>query len=331
MNQLGIDISNKVFDVSMQSSAKAHRRQFPNTAAGHRQFIKWSLKNSDSARVCMEATGIYHLQLALALHRQAGIEVMVVNPRAARRYAQAHMVRAKTDAVDADGMLQYLQGMPFRPWCAPRDQVLQLQSLAHRLGQLGKEHTRECCRLHAAQRAGAHARLAQQDIKTHLRQLKKHIERVQRHAIELIGQDRQFADDLRIIDSIPGFAQLSAMKVIAELAPLAKDMGPAQWVAQAGLDPRPQESGSSLHPPRRISKQGNARLRAALYMPALSAIRHDANVKAFYNALLARGKAKMQAIIAVMRKLLHAIWGMLHHRQEWNGSKFYRLETANMA
>ena len=331
MNQIGIDISSKVFDASMQSAIHVRRRQFPNTASGHRQFIQWALTGSGSARVCLEATGIYHLQLALALHRQATIEVMVVNPRAARRFAQAHMVRAKTDAIDADGMLQYLRRMPFRPWSAPRDQVLQLQSLAHRLAQLTKEQTRERCRLHAAQRAGAHTRLAQQDIKAHLKQLQKRIDTVQRHAIELIQHDPLLTDELRIIDSIPGFAELSAMKVIAELAPLARDLTPAQWVAQAGLDPRPHESGSSLHPPRRISKQGNARLRAALFMPALSAIRHDPNVKAFYNALLARGKAKMQAITAVMRKLLHAIWGMLQHRQEWDGSKFFKLEPVKLA
>jgi len=331
MNQVGIDISDKVFDVSMQASLNVRRRRFINSTSGHLQFIKWVLKNSDSTRVCLEATGVYHLQLALALNRQAAIELMVVNPRAARRFAQAQMVRAKTDPIDADGMLQYLQRMPFRLWTAPRDQVLQLQSLAHRRAQLTKEQTRERCRLHACQRAGAHTCLAQQDIKAHLKQLQRRIDSVQHHAIELIQRDLQLADDLRIIDSIPGFAELSSIIIIAELAPLPRDLKAAQWVAQAGLDPRPYESGSSIHPPRRISKQGNARLRTALFLPALSAIRHEPNVKAFYESLLGRGKAKMQAITAVMRKLLHAIWGMLHHREEWDGSKFFRLEPENMA
>ena len=121
------------------------------------------------------------------------------------------------------------------------------------------------------------------------------------------------------------------MKIIAEVEPLANDLRPAQWVAQAGLDPRPYESGSSVRSPRRISKQGNARLRTALFLPALSAAQHDPHVKAFYDSLLGRSKAKMQAITAVMRKLLHAIWGMLHHRQEWDGSKFFKLESLNIA
>ena len=104
-----------------------------------------------------------------------------------------------------------------------------------------------------------------------------------------------------------------------------------QWVAHAGLDPRPCESGTSIRSPRRISKQGNVRLRRALFMPALVAIQRNANVSAYYENLLKRGKAKLQAITAVMRKLMHALWGMLHHRQMWNGEAFYRLNLPIMA
>ena len=102
-------------------------------------------------------------------------------------------------------------------------------------------------------------------------------------------------------------------------------------MAQAGLDPRPYESGISQRPPRRISKQGNTRIRQALFMPALVAIQRDVHVAAYYAKLLAVGKPKMVAITAVMRKLLHALWGMLHHRQEWDGEKFYRLNQPNTA
>src|ERR1700674_1860805 len=105
----------------------------------------------------------------------------------------------------------------------------------------------------------------------------------------------------------------------------ARHSDAAQWVAHAGLDPRPYESGISIHRPRRITKVGNRHLRAALYMPALVAIQHDPNVKAFYNKLIAAGKKPMQAVVAVMRKLLHAIWGMLKHDQDFDGNKFFNL------
>lgn len=331
MNQVGIDISNAVFDVTMQHGSNVIRKQFSNTKTGHRQFIRWALYQANSARVCLEATGIYHLQLALALDRHPDTEVMIVNPYAARRFAQAQMVRAKTDAIDADGLLQYLQRMPFQSWSAPREELLQLQSLTRRVAQLDKEVIRERSRLHAARRAGAHTRLVQQDIQAHIAQLQRRLVRIRSQAYQVINNDPQLADDARIVESAPGFAELSATKLLAELSSLPDDMTPAQWVAHAGLDPRPCESGSSQRSPRRISKQGNVRIRRALFMPALVAIQRDANVSAFYEKLLANGKAKLQAITAVMRKLLHALWGMLHHRKEWNGELFYRLNQPKMA
>ena len=331
MNQIGIDVSNNVFDAAMYFDGKIARRQFTNTPPGHRQFMVWALRRVHLARVCLEATGIYHLQLALAIHRHPNIELMVVNPCAARRFAEAQMVRAKTDAIDADGLLQYVQRMSFHAWQAPREQVLQLQSLAHRMVQLDKELARERSRLHAACRAGAHTQFVQQDIQSHMKQIKQRLGSTKAKAMDVILNDSLLADDVRIVDTAPGFATLSATKILAELSALPGNMRPTQWVAHAGLDPKACESGTSLHRPRRISKQGNSRIRSALFMPALVAIQHDANVSAYYEKLLRRGKPKMVAITAVMRKLLHALWGMLYHREEWDGDKFYRINQTKSA
>ena len=82
---------------------------------------------------------------------------------------------------------------------------------------------------------------------------------------------------------VQGIALASALRLLAEVLVLSDELAPEQWVAQAGLDPRPRESGTSVHRPRFISKAGNKDLRAALYMPALVAIQHQPNVKAFYD------------------------------------------------
>ena len=328
MNQVGIDISNEVFDATMQHASGVVRQQFTNTKTGHRKFIRWAMYQASSARICLEATGIYHLQLALALDRCTDIELMVVNPCAARRFAQANMVRAKTDAIDADGLLLFLQRMPFKAWQAPREAVLQLQALAHRMGQLDQEITRERSRLHAVCRAGPHTRPVQQDIRQHIKQLQRRQQTMQARAWAVIKEDPCLHARAQRITSVPGFAQLSAIRLLAELAVLPADMSPQQWVAHAGLDPRPLESGSSQRPPRRISKQGNARIRSALYMPALVATQHEPHVAAYYQHLQARGKPKMVALTAVMRRLLHALWGMQRHSQPWEGERFYRLSAA---
>lgn len=325
MNTVGIDVSSSVFDACLRDAKCLHTKQFPNTPAGHRRALTWMTRGGATAQVCLEATGIYHLQLALRLQAHPKVEIMVANPRATRRFAEAHMIRAKTDPIDAAGLLSYLEHMPFKSWSVPSETGLQLQVLTRRLAQLTQERTRERNRHHAFHRAGPHGVAVCRDIKQHLRQLEKRIDNITGQAADLIKNDPEFADDLRVITSAPGFAARSSTKLLAELAGLPNDMLAKQWVAQAGLDPRVYESGSSVCPPRRISKQGNPRMREALFMPALAAIRSDTNVKAFYESLLLRGKRKMQAIVAVMRKLLHALWGMLHHRQTWDGNKFYLI------
>jgi transposase len=323
-NLIGIDVSDATFDAKRRCGDVVSHRRFDNTAAGRRQAIRWMRHGADEARVCLEATGIYHLQLSLALAEAAGIELMVLNPRASRRFAEAQLTRAKTDKVDADGLLEYLKRMPFRPWTAPDEEILELQSIAHRLAQLGKEKRREQSRLHAACRAGEHTRIAQRDIGDHLRQLESRVKAMEGEAIALMTRHESLAEDLRLVDTAPGFAELSSMKLLAEIKVLPANLRAAQWVAQAGLDPQPKESGNKKGP-RQISKQGNSRISSALFYPAMTAKKHDPNVKACYESLIARGKEPMQAIVAVMRKLLHAIWGMLHHRQPWDGNKFYRL------
>lgn len=325
VSEVGIDVSEATFDAKKCCGEQRSHRRFDNTPGGHRQALRWILRGAQGARVCLEATGIYHLQLALLLAGTAGIEVMVLNPKASRRFAEAQLIRAKTDKVDADGLLEYLRRMPFRPWTPPDDEILELQSLARRRAQLKKDIGRERSRLHAAGRAGEHTHLAQQDMQHHLRDLQQRAADIEHQALALMQRHASLREDLRLVDTVPGFAATSTMKLLAELKPLPDTLLAPQWVAYAGLDPQPKDSGNKTGP-RQISKQGNSRVSEALFYPALTASRLDPNVNAFYQSLIARGKTPLQALVAVMRKLLHAIWGMLHHRQPWDGNKFYRLD-----
>ena len=126
-------------------------------------------------------------------------------------------------------------------------------------------------------------------------------------------------------------ARRSAILLLTELAVLDPTMTVKQIVGHAGLDPREYESGSSVQKPARISKVGNARLRAILYMNALTAIRHDRGARLFFAQLVARGKKKMQAIVAVMRKLLHGIWIVLQRRVTFDSSVLFAASLASVA
>ncbi len=326
VSQVGVDVDSEELVCAMKRAGqRTPTTTFANTAAGHKKFIRWATKGARPARVCLEATGIYSLEFALALHHAKNVEVMVVNPRAIKDFVRACMQRAKTDAVDAGGILDYLERMPFTAWQPPAPEILELQAINRRIVQLHTELTREKNRRHAAEFGGTSADAIAHDIEINIRHLERRIERMQDSGLQLVRGVPALATKLAHLVSAKGIAEASAMRILAEVLVLPDDLAAPQWVAHAGLDPRPYESGTSVHRPRRISKVGNRHLRAALYMPALVAIQHDPNVKAFYNKLVTAGKKPMQAVVAVMRKLLHAIWGMLKHDQDFDGNKFFRL------
>lgn len=298
---------------------------FTNDAVGHQKLIRWATRRGKQARICMEATGVYSLPLALALNNAPNIEVMVVNPKAIKNFATASMQRGKTDSMDAATIRSFLERMPFQPWHAPSNEILEIQHICRRVVQLNNEVNRERNRHLAAKRLGANGKIVAADTALNMRHLKRRITQLEKTALNLINRVPELAEALTTITSTTGIARKTGPRILAELFVLPNDMLAPQWVAHAGLDPKPHDSGTSTHKPRRISKAGNRYLRDALYFPALVASRRDPNVKAYYDKLIERGKKPLQALVAVMRKLLLAIWGMLKNNQAWDGNKFYKL------
>ncbi len=300
----------------------------PNTPAGHRQLLKLLTRRGAQVRVCLEATVVYSLRLALALQRAERVEVMVINPRASKDFQRARLTRAKTDRVDALGLLEFLARMDFVPWTPPADAVLALQQLGRRLVQLREEATREQARLHAiASTPDRDGRIAA-DLAANIRHLQKRIKALQQSAAELAAREPALAVQVARLCSVPGIGQVSALRLRGELLVLPAGLKAKQWVAHAGLDPRPRQSGAS-DAPRHISRTGNRHLRCALFMPALVAIQRSPQIRAAYEEMLARGKKKKLAIIALMRRLRHALWGMLQHQQDFNPQLFHDLPLTN--
>jgi transposase len=321
--KVGIDVSAKTLTVVRRREGEEKEQEFANDSAGQRELLKWIGK---AARVCVEATGVYHLQLALML-RRAGVEVMVVNPRVAKDFARALTNRSKTDRVDAWTLLEYVERMEFIAWQAPSEAVLELRELGRRLGELVQTGVDEKNRLHAKSASGI-SKTVVADVKAHVAQLEKRIKSIETAAVEVIESDADLREQFEILKGIRGVGRRSAIELLTELAVLDPTMNVKQLVAYAGLDPRRYESGTSVEKPARISKMGNARLRAILYMNALSAVRHDRGARLFFARLVARGKKKMQALVAVMRKLLHGIWIVLQRRVAYQSSVLFAASLA---
>jgi transposase len=321
----GIEVSAQTLLVALGSEeCSACPREFPNTPEGHQAVLRWLDRSGRRVRVCMESTGLYGLDLALCL-RQAGVALMVANPRAARHFAQAMMQRSKTDRLDAEVLRQFAARMPFVAWRPPSSAALQLVAVARRLEALTEMLAAEKNRLHAASLSEALPAIIRRDVLRSIQTQQRAIERLTRAAQEFVLSDPELARRYGLLLSVPGIGATSALHILAELALLPADTDVRQWVAYAGLDPRQHASGSSVEKKPRISKAGNRHLRRALYMPALVAIVHEPHLRGFYEHLLARGKTKMQALVAVMRKLLHAIFGMFKHDQTFDGAKVYAL------
>ena len=323
----GVDVSANTLSARRwrehEEKEKEQAREFTNDVAGHRELLKWIGKG---ARVCMEATGVYHLQLALMLVA-AGVEVMVINPRVAKDFGRALANRSKTDRVDAWTLLEYVRRMEFVAWKAPRAAVLELRELGRRLSELVHVGVEEKNRFHA-KKVAALSKTVVNDVKEHVAQIEKRVKQIEKAATEIIRDDAGLREQFAILTKAPGVARRSAILLLTELSVLDPTMTVKQIVGHAGLDPREYESGTSVQKLPRISKVGNARLRAILYMNALTAIRYDRGARLFFAQLVARGKKKKQAIVAVMRKLLHGIWIVLQRRMAFNSSVLFAASLA---
>ena len=316
---VGIDVAATTLAVCRRRAGGTPRRKnFANTSTGHRKLLSWL--DRGPVRVCMEATGPYGLDLAATLHAAPDIAVMVANPRAVRDFARALMSRNKTDRVDADTLSQHAERMPFKPWTPPPQALLELRHIARHITVLTNTKAAEKNRLHAARATRTTPACVIAALDDHIAALERRITVLEIEAAHRLAE----IDGVEHVLTIPGIAQKSAIQLVAELAVLPTDMTKRQWVAHAGLDPRLVESGSSINRPTRISRNGNRRLRKALYMPALAAAHRHPAFATFYQRLIAAGLTKLQALVAVMRKLLHALYAVLKYKQPFDPDKLFK-------
>jgi len=276
----------------------------------------------------MEATGVYGLDVALWLSAHAGIELMVANPRAVRHFAKATMQRSKNDQLDAVMLREFAMRMEFTAWTRPDPSTLALWAIARRLESLTKQCTAEKNRQHAAGISQAMPACVRASVARTLRGLQREIQKLRETARQCIAGDARLQRRYQLLRTMPGIGPISAIQILAELALLPTDRDVRQWVAYAGLDPREYSSGSSVKQYTRISKVGNRHLRGALFMPALVVSQCDPHLRGFYEHLLAAGKKKLQALTAVARKMLHAIFGMFRSDKTYDGNYVYPLPVS---
>jgi transposase len=299
---VGIDVSKRMLDIFDDGIGTVERIATPPQPITE-QVARWRCGN---VFVVFEATGVYDRELAEALH-QAGIRFARINPARARDFARAGGQLAKTDAIDARMLAAFARQMVPAADPPPEPARNTLALLAKRRDQLVQMRAQEKNR-----RSEARDRAMKESIARVLSYLDGEVEAIEAEIKALIKSEPEISEQARLIRSAPGIGPVACMQLIAQMPELGQ-VGPKQVAALAGLAPLNVDSGS--YRGKRAIGGGRKRVRDALYMAALNAVRRDGSFKNFYQRLRAAGKPAKLALIAVARKLLTILNAMLRDRK----------------
>lgn len=309
---VGIDVSKKKLDIALLVNGKIKAKVLENSAEGHKGLLAWLGKSSvplSAMHVCMEATGVYSEPVALALH-QAGLIVSVVNPACIKGFGASENIRNKNDAIDAALIARYCAAMQPAAWQPPPLEQRQLRAWTLRVQALKDIRQQEENRLEA------HAVTGMEEVAAHVRQhvdwLSAEIAKLESDINDHIDRHPGLKHDATLLVSIPGVGMATAARILGQLGDIRRFCNAKAFAAFLGVTPRQRSSGTSVKGRTMISRTGNTSLRAALYMPSLVARRHNPILHRFAERLAATGMAKKAVIGAVMHKLAHLVYGVIH-------------------
>ena len=314
---VGIDVGKDELVVAVD---QGRPRVFRTSTAEIRRLGLWILKQAGERQVHigMEATGVYSRSVAavLSLHQQ--FTVSVINPAQIKAFSRAMLTRTKTDQVDAGVIREFVRSQSPSAWTPPQPVREQLSALVAQADAIRQEIQQWKNRQHAQQHHGNTPKTVTRSTTTIIRSLEREGQRLDRAIDHLCETDTALTEDMALLTTISGLAVRSAAQILAYGGDSLITRTRRQLDAHAGLVPAQRQSGTSIRGKSHLAKQGNARLRRALYMPTLVAVQFNPILKRFYQRLLEKGKPKKVALIACMRKLLNIIRAILIKRTPFN-------------
>jgi transposase len=319
MDVLGVDLAKLTFDATLLTATGAqHYQSFPNSPEGFTQLQVWlSQHGVTQLHACMEATNIYWEALATYLYAQ-GYTVSVVNPARIKGYAMVTMQRNKTDKLDSAVIAAFCATHHPAAWQPLSDEHRRLRALVRHREDLLQTQLQQQNRLRDTTDT-----LVLASLQAVLETIASQLEAVERAIKEHLAAHSELCANLELLTSIVGIGVITAANVLAEFGDIEQYESAKAAAADAGLTPSHFESGTSVRRRPRLSKMGKAGIRGALYWPAITAMRRCPVCKAYAERLAARGKAKKVIIGAVMRKLVHIIYGVLKHRTPYDPTKVF--------
>ncbi|MDB9782972.1 IS110 family transposase [Winogradskyella sp.] len=291
----GIDISHLVFDVT---DSDGNYYQFKNSLIGFKKFMKLLDFNSHCV---MEATGYYHYQLAYYLQENS-VVLSVENPLSVKRFIQMKLSKIKTDKSDSKLICEYAKQVDLKLWQGNSKHQLECLQMTRLLSVYTKQSTMLKNKLHGEAVLGHPSKLVVTSLKRNLRQLKKEIDTIEEKLLLLVNEVHK--DVLTRLKSIPGIGKKTSLMLVVLTDGFDRFKSGSELCSYAGLTPIIRQSGSSVNGRARISKIGNQKLRNLLFMCSFNACKYNKACKAIYDRIVAKGKSKKLALIAVCNKLL---------------------------
>ena len=320
---LGIDISKDSFHVELSVNEKLRHRKFANRKEGFAELCVWLAKHKAvQVHACLEATGPYSEDLALHLHQQ-GHTVSIVNPAQIKAFGQSELRRNKDDRPDAGLIRRFCEKQRPAAWTPPPAHLRELQALTRHLENLIETRQQQLNRLEGAKTKGVIKSLRK--LATYL---DSEITRTEKQIQDHVDNHPDLKQQCQLLESIPGIGKRTAAKLLAEIEDIANYKSARQVAAYAGLTPRNYRSGT-IRGKTRLSKTGNARVRKALFLPAMTAKRYNPIVRSFCQRLACHGKNKMQVIGAAMRKLIHIAFGVLKSGKQFDPNHELLLKSVS--
>jgi transposase len=322
---LGIDVSKATFNAALETSSGWRHEVFENSKPGFHKLVRW-IEEHGQVMACLEASGNYWVALAEYLHAH-GHQVHVANPLAVHRYIESNLQRTKTDKEDARLIAAYLVNLRVQPdaqirlWCPSTGDQRLLRSLSRRVEEITKRRTEALNRSKDPQVPPSVRRSYEREIKN----LEKERKQLEKEMDQITDGDPSLNECRQLIESIPGIGAVTARTWLAELGTAEQFSRPAQLVAFLGLCPQEHQSGTSVRGPNTTTRVGHRRLKKALYLPALTALRKDAGFQAMRQRHLERDKPKMKTVVAAMRKLVHIIFGVLKTRTPYDAKRAFAM------
>jgi len=310
---VGIDISNKTFNAAFRDGAsKWHEQEFQNTMAGRKNLLAWA---GSDAHFTMEATGYYHVETALFLHKSAVVHVC--NPMLVKRFSQMRLKRGKTDRADARMIMEFAATNEdmLRAWNPLKSLMGEARGLLTAAKQVQKQIQQTRNAVHALKLLETGREAAKLLVK-HLLSQRKILRSIEARIKEII--EKEHGALYKAILSVPGIGPKTAAALIVCTNAFQYFDNARQLCAYVGLSPRVFESGTSVKGKGHICKLGNSYLRQCLYMCAVASMTCNPRMIAYKGSLTERGKHNTVALVAVANKLLRTAFAIAKSGKHWN-------------